>query len=222
MKIVISDEIRQAAPAYMTLVMEADVVNAPTPDSLWNEIEEYGSELRATTPIEMVNKRPGIASTRAAYKALGKDPNRYRPSTESMSRRLVKGMDLYRIDALVDLVNLLSLRTGYSIGGFDRDKISGDTLTLGVGKEGEPYEAIGRGTLNIAGLPVFRDNVGGVGTPTSDNERTKMDLDTRRIVITIHQFAEDMPLDQTEQLAIRLLTEYASATNITSQIIKAN
>lgn len=221
MKIEISDEIRQAAPAYMTLVMEADVVNAPTPEPLWQEIEEYGRQLRESTEMAQVNKRPGIASTRAAYKALGKDPNRYRPSTEAMSRRLVKGMELYRIDALVDLVNLLSLRSGYSIGGFDRDKISGDTLTLGVGREGEPYEAIGRGELNIAGLPVFRDEVGGVGTPTSDNERTKMDMNTRRIVITIHQFAEDMPLDLTEQLARRLLTDYASATNITARIIKA-
>ena len=221
MKIEISDEIRQVAPAYMTLVMEADVVNAPTPDALWEEIEEYGRQLRQSTEMAQVNKRPGIASTRAAYKALGKDPNRYRPSTEAMSRRLVKGMELYRIDALVDLVNLLSLRSGYSIGGFDRDKISGDTLTLGVGREGEPYEAIGRGELNIAGLPVFRDEVGGVGTPTSDNERTKMDMDTRRIVITIHQFAEDMPLDRTEQLARRLLADYASATNITASIIKA-
>lgn len=222
MKIVISDEIRQAAPAYMTLVMEADVVNTPTPDALWDEIERFAAGYRAATELQQVNKRPGIAATRAAYKALGKDPNRYRPSNESMGRRLVKGMELYRIDALVDLVNLLSLQSGYSIGGFDRDKISGDTLTLGVGREGEPYEGIGRGDLNIAGLPVFRDATGGVGTPTSDNERTKMDLGTRRIIITIHQFAEDMPLDLTEQLARRLLTDYASATNITSEIIKAS
>ncbi|MDE7154391.1 MAG: hypothetical protein K2O00_08140 [Muribaculaceae bacterium] len=222
MKIVISDEIRQAAPAYMTLVMEADVLNIPSPDALWAEIEQFADEYRASTELSQVNKRPGIASTRAAYKALGKDPNRYRPSNESMGRRLVKGMELYCIDALVDLVNLLSLKSGYSIGGFDRDKISGDTLTLGVGREGEPYEGIGRGELNIAGLPVFRDAVGGVGTPTSDNERTKMDLDTRHIVITIHQFAEDMPLDRTEQLARRLLEDYASATNITSRIIKAS
>ena len=221
MKIIISDEIRQVAPAYMTLVMEADVINTPTPQPLWDEIEQYAAQLRENVEIAQVNKRPGIASTRVAYKALGKDPNRYRPSTEAMSRRLVKGMELYRIDALVDLVNLLSLLSGYSIGGFDRDKISGDTLTLGVGEEGEPYQAIGRGELNIACLPLFRDNVGGVGTPTSDNERTKMDLLTKRIVITIHIFREDMPLEQTEALARRLLTTYASATNISTQLIKA-
>ena len=67
------------------------------------------------------------------------------------------------------------LSKDYSIGGFDADKFVGDTLTLGVGRAGEPYEGIGRGLLNIEGLPVYRDAEGGVGTPTSDNERTKND-----------------------------------------------
>ena len=93
-----------------------------------------------------------------------------------------------RIDTLVDLVNLASIAYGYSIGGFDADKFVGDTLTLGVGREGEPYEGIGRGMLNIAGLPVYRDAVGGVGTPTSDNERTKMTLDTTHLVVLINGY----------------------------------
>ena len=86
---------------------------------------------------------------------------------------MLQGKELYQIDTLVDLVNLASIAFGYSIGGFDADKFVGDTLTLGIGREGEPYEGIGRGMLNIAGLPVYRDAQGGVGTPTSDNERTK-------------------------------------------------
>ena len=64
----------------------------------------------------------------------------------------------------------------------------GDTLTLGVGHEGEPYEGIGRGMLNIAGLPVYRDAEGGVGTPTSDHERTKMTLETTHLVVLINGY----------------------------------
>ncbi|MBR1620798.1 MAG: hypothetical protein IJ669_01595, partial [Prevotella sp.] len=77
---------------------------------------------------------------------------------------------------------------GYSIGGFDADKFVGNTLTLGVGKAGEPYEGIGRGMINIEGLPVYRDEKGGVGTPTSDNERTKIELSTRRLVVLINGY----------------------------------
>lgn len=220
MDVVISDKIRAAAPDYFMVLVEADVVNSPTSDELWHEIEEYSAFLRSTTEVSQVNKRPGIAATRQAYKACGKDPNRYRPASESLCRRVVKGLELYRIDALVDLINLISMQTGYSIGGFDRDKIQGDVLTLGIGEEGEPFEGIGRGVLNIAGLPVYRDAVGGIGTPTSDNERTKIDLDTRRLVMCINIYGMDMPVEETVSLTERLLKQYTSAENISVRIVK--
>lgn len=101
---------------------------------------------------------------------------------------MLQGKELYQRDTLVDLVNLASIAYGYSIGGFDADKFSGDTLTLGVGREGEPYEGIGRGMINIHGLPVYRDAIGGVGTPTSDHERTKMTLNTRHLVVLVNGY----------------------------------
>lgn len=119
---------------------------------------------------------------------LRKDPSRYRPASEALIRRMLQGKQLYQRDTLVDLVNLASIAFGYSIGGFDADKFEGDTLTLGVGKAGEPYEGIGRGNINIEGLPVYRDSLGGVGTPTSDNERTKMMSDTSHLVVLINGY----------------------------------
>ncbi len=214
MEIIISDEIRKAAPGYRMIEIEAVVVNAPTPDALWQEIERTGESLRSLLEISDINKRPGIAGTRAAYKALGKEPNRYRPSCESMCRRLVKGMNLYRIDALVDLVNLLSLKTGYSIGGFDGDKIQGDTITLSVAGEGDEFEGIGRGVLNIAHMPAYRDAAGVIGTPTSDHERTKMELSTRNIVMCINIYREEMNEADTIAETVRLLETYAAATDI--------
>ena len=150
MNILFDDSIRAVAPGLRVIAIEADVENTPTSPELWAMIERAAGDIAAITELSDVNKRPGISATRKAYKALGKEPNRYRPSSEALTRRVVKGMGLYRIDTLVDLINLISLQSGYSIGGFDLDKIEGDTLTLGVGREGEPFEAIGRGELNIA------------------------------------------------------------------------
>lgn len=45
--------------------------------------------------------------------------------------------------------------------------------------------------INIHGLPVYRDAKGGVGTPTSDNERTKMMLSTRHLVVLINGYDGD-------------------------------
>lgn len=215
MNVSISREVAQAAPALKVVVVEASVCNGPTQDALWAEIGRAALSLHDSMPMEQINKRPAIAATRAAYKALGKEPNRYRPSAEALCRRCVKGLELYRSLAVIDLINLLSIVTGHSIGGFDLDKIDGDSLILGVGREGEPYEAIGRGQLNIACLPVFRDATGGIGTPTSDNDRTKLSGDTTRLLMTINMYGEsEMDEAAVAVLTRRLLRDYACATDV--------
>lgn len=188
MNVIVSDEIEQVCPGFVGACVEADVVNTPYCEGLWKEIHELGEHYKATLTTESLKEPSGIQATRRVYKACGKDPSRYRPASEQLIRRMLQGKELYQIDTLVDLINLASIRFGYSIGGFDADKFVGDTLTLGIGRAGEPYEGIGRGMLNIEGLPVYRDAVGGVGTPTSDNERTKITLDTRHLVVLINGY----------------------------------
>ena len=187
-KVIVSDEIERVCPGFVGACVEADVVNTPYCEGLWEEIRALGEQYKATLTTESLKEMSGIAATRRVYKACGKDPSRYRPASEQLIRRMLQGKELYQIDTLVDLINLASIRFGYSIGGFDASKFVGDTLTLGIGRAGEPYEGIGRGMLNIEGLPVYRDAEGGVGTPTSDNERTKITIDTRHLVVLINGY----------------------------------
>ena len=188
MKIVVSQEIENVCPTFVGAAVEAQVVNTPYCAALWEEIHALEEKFRKELTTESLKQLPSIAATRNVYKACGKDPSRYRPASEQLIRRMLQGKELYQIDTLVDLVNLASIAFGYSIGSFDADKFVGDTLTLGVGREGEPYEGIGRGIINIAGLPVYRDAEGGVGTPTSDHERTKMTLSTTHLVVLINGY----------------------------------
>ena len=188
MKVIVSKEIETVCPDFVGACIEATVKNSKYCQPLWDEINAMGEHFRQTLTTESLKELSGIAATRKVYRACGKDPSRYRPASEALIRRQLKGKDLYQIDTLVDLINLASIAYGYSIGGFDADKFKGDTLTLGVGREGEPYEGIGRGMINIAGLPVYRDAEGGVGTPTSDNERTKISIDTTHLVVLINGY----------------------------------
>ena len=188
MKVIVSNEIERVCPGFVGACVEADVVNTPYCEGLWEEIHALGEQYKATLTTESLKEMSGIAATRRVYKACGKDPSRYRPASEQLIRRMLQGKELYQIDTLVDLINLASIRFSYSIGGFDASKFVGDTLTLGIGRAGEPYEGIGRGMLNIEGLPVYRDAEGGVGTPTSDNERTKITIDTRHLVVLINGY----------------------------------
>ena len=169
-------------------------------------------QFRQQLTTESLKELSGIAATRRVYKACGKDPSRYRPASEQLIRRMLQGKELYQIDTLVDLVNLASIVYGYSIGGFDADKMVGDTLTLGIGREGEPYEGIGRGLLNIAGLPVYRDQQGGVGTPTSDNERTKMTLATTHLLVLINGYdGQEDRVRQNAEFIQQLIRKYCQS-----------
>jgi DNA/RNA-binding domain of Phe-tRNA-synthetase-like protein len=188
MEIIVSDEIKHVCPTFVGAAVEAEVTNSSFSAELWNEIHEFETSIRTKLTPDSLKELPSIRATRQVYKLCGKDPSRYRPASEQLIRRILQGKELYQIDTLVDLVNLASIVYGYSIGGFDVAKMKGDTLTLGIGKEGEPYEGIGRGILNIAGLPVYRDAEGGVGTPTSDNERTKLTLSTRHLLVLINGY----------------------------------
>ena len=199
---------------YRTLVFEADVENAPTSELQKEELSKLAEEIVAKYEVSDINAIPAIAATRKAYKACGKDPNRYRPSQEQMMRRIVRGLGLYNVNALVDAGNELSLKTGCSVGCFDADKVEGDVITLGIGEAGEPYEGIGRGELNIEGLPVFRDNIGGIGSPTSDNVRTMLSLNTKRLFVTVHLFDASIDADEVVRLFNDIFSRWGTATNI--------
>lgn len=214
----IDPRIRHICPQVQIGMIHAQVVNSETCDELWQEIEDEAKKIAQDYELLAINQRPAIAATRRLYKALGKDPGRYRVASEALCRRIIRGLGLYRLTALIDIVNLVSVKSGYAISGLDADKLVGDTLTMGVGEKDEVYCGIGRGPLNIEGLPVYRDALGGVATPTSDEERTKFTLDTRHVQININAFAPEMPLDEAVNWTSMLLEKYAQATNLETNI----
>ena len=214
MKIIVSDEIKKACPQFAGVAVMAKVKNTPYSDALWKMIDEFTFQYREKYTVDSIKEKASIHATREAYKKCGKDPSRYRPSGEALCRRILRGLPLYQIDTLVDLINVVSIQSGYSIGGFDADKIQGETLVLGIGKAGESYEGIGRGELNIEGMPVYRDAVGGIGTPTSDHERTKLGLETTHLLSIINGYSGKNGLMDAADFMVRLLKEYASAENV--------
>ena len=135
MQLQVSHEMHSVCPEFVGACITANISNTPYSADLWAEIDALGSDYRATLTTESLKSMTSIQATRRIYKLCGKDPSRYRPSGEALVRRVLQGKSLYQIDTLVDLINLASMKYGYSIGAFDADKFSGDTLTLGIGKE---------------------------------------------------------------------------------------
>lgn len=221
-KISFSEKIKEVTSDLKVLQIEAEVTNPDTPDDLWKEIEDACSDLKNRYELQELNKRLSISATRKVYKSLSKDPNRYRPSAEALGRRVIQGKGIYRLTTLIDIINLISIETGYSIGGFDADKIVGENLLLDAGVKEDVFNAIGRGQLNIEGLPVYRDEVGGIGTPTSDEERTKLNPETTRLLMLVNIYGEEESPEELDKKIKDLLSRYASLKYYNSDLIRIN
>lgn len=203
---------RMACPKFVGSLVTAYVTNSPTPPALWKELNICGRNLCREFTTATIKERPGIAATREAYKRAGKDPSRYRPACEQLARRLLQGKGLYSVDTLVDAVNLVSLAYGYSTAALDADKIAGPEILLDLGMEEDLYEGIGRGRINIAHLPVYRDTAGPFATPTSDSIRTQIGPETRHIAVLINGYDGDVNAAiRASRFTLSLLRRYCYA-----------
>ena len=220
MKIDIDSEIRQRFPQIKIGCILAGVIVKPSDANVASEMQVVCDLMASHLTPDAIRAMPVVESARNAYRRIGQDPNRYRPAAESLLRRIASGKGLYQVNNMVDILNLVSIQSGFSIGGYDADKIEGD-ITLGVGWEGEPYEGIGRGVLNISRLPVFRDAIGAFGTSTSDSVRTMVTHLTKRFLMVFPAFEEmDDELQTALSLAEELLKRLGHVGNMERWIAK--
>ena len=194
-------------------------VNAPaSPRALITELDNCQQAILRLPEPRAVLEAPQILATRAAYKVLGKDPARYRGSAEALLRRVIAGKGLPRINAVVDIINLVSVESRLPIGLYDLTHVQGD-IVFRTGRAEETYKGIGKYDLNLEGLPVFCDAIGPHGSPTSDSERTMVTSETKNVLAVIISFGGKESLDRWTQRMSELFMQYASGSGCETQII---
>lgn len=217
-KVVLSKDLKEKVPDYCLAVMSFEIKIEGTSDSLKDEIRKIENEVIKDLTLENLLKQPRIEAARVGYRRLGKDPSRYRLATEALLRRLIKGNGLYFINNAVDIGNILSVRTQRSVAVLDEDKIIGDIL-IRIGEE-EPYEGIGRGNINIKNIPVYCDQIGPFGTPTSDTPRTRITEQTSNVLLFITSFNGKDGLEEDVAMAKELFTHFAEVSNFSLEIVE--
>ena len=214
----VSSTIASAAPHLALGCVRAAVRTEPGGDALWVEMQDAAREA-AADPAEPA-ARPPIAATRELYRRLGKDPSRYRGSPEALLRRSRAGKELYRIHDVVDVINLVSLRTLLPIGLYDAAKVR-PPITLRRGAPGEAYDGIGKEQLNLDGLPVLADATGPFGSPTSDSRRTMVTGDTREVVAVVFGVTGRAELDPAMEMLSDLLRRHCGAKTVDKWIVQS-
>lgn len=190
-----------------------------TNKELWEYIEkEVINNIKEMFTLENLTEQINIKTSRKAYKALGKEPSRYRVSSEALIRRILQGKGLYRINNVVDTNNLISIETGYSVGSYDLENLHGN-INFRIGNIGEKYQGIGKEMINIENLPVFSDDFGAYGSPTSDSTRAMITEKSKDILTVLISFNGMEELEKTIDIAKKYLTKYADAEDIRSIIV---
>ena len=197
----------------------AQVTASASTAALCTELENCERAILSLPEPRRVLESGQVAATRAAYKALGKDPARYRGSAEALLRRIIAGKGLPRINSVVDIINLVSVESRLPVGLYDLAHVSGD-IVFRAGRAGETYKGIGKYDLNLEGLPVFSDALGPHGSPTSDSERTMVTPETKHVLAIIILFAGANDLEHWTRRMSELFSMYASASETGTQIIR--
>ena len=153
--------------------------------------EQYRAEC-AEKRITAPGSVPGVQRARSLFRALGVDPTRYRPSSEKLLNRVLKGKTLPQINTLVDVGNACSLTSLLPIGIYDSQKIDG-SVELRKGQSGESYPAIGGSSMNLAGRYTLVDETGPFGSPITDSLRTCVTEETRNTTWFVYAPPDEDP-----------------------------
>ncbi|HWZ99618.1 MAG TPA: phenylalanine--tRNA ligase beta subunit-related protein [Candidatus Dormibacteraeota bacterium] len=199
--------------------LTADVEARETTAALEEELCVCEQRILQLPEPRSVLESSAILATRSAYKALGKDPARYRGSAEALIRRILAGKGLPRIHAVVDIINTVSVESRLPIGLYDLAHVRGN-ITFRAGLAGETYKGIGKYDLNLEDLPLFADDLGPHGSATSDSERTMVTPATQLVLAIFVSFGGPENLILYMEQMRSLLAEHASGRNFASVIVK--
>lgn len=221
MQISFDDTIANVLPdaALGVLSCVADVTD--NPEGLEAEFDILIKTLAEQYTLSSVAENLHVSSTRKAYKALGKDPLKYRNSAEAMLRRIAKGNGLYRVNNAVDINNIVSVSSGYSLGSYDMSAIQGNIVWKRA-PDGEKYRGIGKDVLNIEHLPALYDDLGVFGNPTSDGRRTMIEKGTdKHLLYVIYSFDGAEQLENLLNMTQNLLERYAAGRDFSKSVLTA-
>ena len=214
----ISAELKAKCPHAALGCVEAEVETSATPAALDHAIRACEERIAKLPEPRAVLESSTIKATRAGYKALGKDPARYRGSAEALLRRLIAGKGMPRINNVVDVINLVSVESRLPIGLYDLANVEG-AIEFRAGRAGETYKGIGKYDLNLEDLPLFADAKGPHGSATSDSERTMVTLASKRVLAIMVSFGGVMPLDGAMKMLAELLGIHTTAVEIDCKIV---
>jgi DNA/RNA-binding domain of Phe-tRNA-synthetase-like protein len=218
MKLSIDPGLKKKCPSVALGCVNAQVHTGDSPLELLGEMDLCESGILKNADPRAILEAPAISATRAGYRALGKDPARYRGSAEALLRRIISGKHFPSINCVVDIINLVSVESRLPIGLYDLAKVQGG-IVFRAGRGGETYKGIGKFDLNLEDLPIFCDAAGPPGSPTSHSERTMVTSSTENVAAILISFGGPQLLEVWCRRMTGLMERYAEGRGLRTEVI---
>jgi DNA/RNA-binding domain of Phe-tRNA-synthetase-like protein len=137
------EELAERFPDFRVAVVVAEGLTIGARDAaLDQEIAQAEARARARWAGVELSAIPGVAAWRTAYRAFGVKKTSYRSAVERLLKRVLAGDALPRVNALVDLYNMVSLDEGLCLGCDDVDRVEGD-LAFRYSRPGDTFVDMG-------------------------------------------------------------------------------
>jgi len=204
MQLILDEQLKSRIPGVTFGMVTINGVTVRERDArLWRQIEILCQHRAREISLDGLSENEQIAAVRGLQKSFGFDPTRYRPSSESLLRRVLKGQGLYQINTAVDVNNLCSLEFLLPMCSYDLRHVKGQ-VRVRIGEPGEEYPGIGRQVFQAENKVIIADDSGIMGSTVSDSERTKVSTETTDILLAIYAPATMQP---------RIIEHYATVAS---------
>lgn len=199
MDVVVAETIKQMIPEFKVgIILYNHIVVDDSPQMLKGRLQLFQESIYFDLQETAIADIPELAEWRRAFKTIGTDPSRYRPSSESLYRRIQKKNFIPTIHSAADVNNFFSLYYKIPIGIYDLDKLEGP-ITIDIGTDQDEYIAINGRTVNFSHKLVSKDVHGPFGSPIVDSQRTAVTKETKNAVQIVY-LLPSMKEEQCEKL----------------------
>jgi len=200
-------------PNLRVAVMQLDNVKVGKSTSSFEEYEQQiFTEIRSKMTLDDVKDDVIFRSYRDLYWTFGMDPTKLRVSSEAVLRRILKGLNLWRISDIVDVINLASAYHKIPIGLIDISKLKGD-LTIRTAQKGEIFQRIGDKTITCRGREIVvadDEKIVCFGYATHDSEYTMITKSSNSILVVLYgsEFITKPLMEQSLDLTTDMITRW--------------
>ncbi|MEJ2080039.1 MAG: phenylalanine--tRNA ligase beta subunit-related protein [Acidobacteriota bacterium] len=165
-----------------------------SPGDWGKRLRQAETEVQGRLDLERLSSYPPVAEMRKLFRAAGTDPTRYRPASEALLRRVLKGDALPSIHPLVDLNNCLSLRIACPCCVMAEGSFAPPLIFRG-GRPGEIYESL-KGPFRLEDKPLLVDTLGPLDAPITGNVRVKIEENTTAAWLVSYLPGQAVELEQ--------------------------